>query len=385
MPDGPDEYLPGLEPDEPAVEESTDTTPEAQEPSEVRTSGDAGEDYSSRWHQDSYDVHPEEYEFPFRVDDLEERDDLDPIDLAAAGLPRRVNKDGVPYEMVPPEDHHSWSLIRRTRATLRKHLTSEEEQEARRLRMWWAIFGMLGAVAALGVIGFLFRENPPDTQTLDAIVPAFEEAPVEGPEAPLTGSELAGAEELLIDTSEALTAYFECPEGFQMDVTGRWMSGRDGEQREPDTETEIDRGGNSICNRWRVHSHEFTMIVEGDGEALSMADNTSYQVTFIVNNKWPENEFYDDTGFLVRVQWQRQAQAFAGQVLNADQFNPQPIDGATIDIEWLDQSTLQVIVDIPGNQVDVTEVRTEVNVYITDEDGGFVYERSDVAIWNAET
>lgn len=178
--------------------------------------------------------------------------------------------------------------------------------------------------------------------------------------------------------------FFDCPPLFQLDVIRRLLSGEEGETSEADSDTLIAQASNPACVGYWVGSHVFSLIVEGDGEALSMADNTSYQVSFVVNNRWPENEFYDDTGFTVRVQWQSQAQAFAGQVLSADQFNPQPVEGATTDIEWLDQSTLQVIVELPGDQVDVTEVRAELAVYITDDDGGFVYERYDVAIWKAD-
>ena len=126
------------------------------------------------------------------------------------------------------------------------------------------------------------------------------------------------------------------------------------------------------------------MIVEGDGESLSKEDYTSYQVKFIVNNDWSNNVYYDDTGFSVLVQWNHLAKEYGWQVVNADQFNPQSIEGATVDIEWLDESTLDVVVELPGDQIEVSEMRIELDVYITDANDNYVYDHRDVAIWTAE-
>jgi hypothetical protein len=75
------------------------------------------------------------------------------------------------------------------------------------------------------------------------------------------------------------------------------------------------------------------------------------------------------------------AQAWAGQVFGSDR---SLVKGASFDIEWLDESTLQVIVSFPGDDVDVTEVRTELDVYISDAEDKKVYANRDVAIWTAQ-
>lgn len=138
---------------------------------------------------------------------------------------------------------------------------------------------------------------------------------------------------------------------------------------------------NVIWTCWFYGSHHFLMTVEGDGESLSKADYTSYQVSFIVNNEWPDNVYYDDTGFMVLVQWNHLAKQYSGQVFDSD-FSP--IKDADIDIEWLDESTLQVIVDLPGDRIEVTEMRTDLYVYISDANDNYVNDQRDVAIWTAQ-
>ena len=54
-------------------------------------------------------------------------------------------------------------------------------------------------------------------------------------------------------------------------------------------------------------------------------------------------------------------------------------------MRWLDESTLQVIVGFPGDEVEVSEMRTELDVYISDADDNHVYDHRDVAIWTAES
>lgn len=257
-----------------------------------------------------------------------------------------------------------------------------------------AIAGALGAVAVLIAIWFLSSSGETDvsesepaagtgTATQETETPSEEPADDSSSEVAEDPGCSIGEECDAEETPEllALTAYFDCPEGFQLDLIGRLLSGKEGEQREPDAETEMDQAGNNTCNRYRVHSHEFTMIVEGDGESLSKEDHTSYQVFFIVNNEWPDNEFYDDTGFMVLVQWNHLAKQYTGRVTDSG-FTP--IKDASIDIEWLDVSTIQVIVDLPGDEVEVTEVRTEVVVYISDANDNYVYDSRDIAIWTAD-
>ena len=190
-----------------------------------------------------------------------------------------------------------------------------------------------------------------------------------------------GAEDL--DAIAGSPQFFECPIGYQLDIIGRLLSGKDGEQSELIAETPEAEGSNVACTKYNKRNpHVFALIVEGDGESLSTADNTSYQVRYVVNNEWPLNEYYDDTGFEVLVEWNRLAKHWVGVV--RDQQGNRLSNDADVTIEWLDSSTLQVVVDVPGLDVEVTEMRTELNVYVTDDNNVRQYDHFDVAIWHKE-
>jgi hypothetical protein len=335
MPDGPDDYLPGLEPDEPEQPDGEDTP---------------GEDTPETPAEDYYD--------PF----------------APGGIRPTEYADAIPY--VPPDytgsvDDEEMDIV---------VLTAMGVQ----WRRSWVFIG--GVALATIVAGAMFLSSSDHVTLPGDLGPEFTDTPtakiqeagdtadrpVEGEEEPLSSSELAEADEILV---AALT---KCPLGLVADT-----------HDDPDTKTgagdssntPIDGGFDLVCVGHKPGSHVFTMIVDGDGESLSKADYTSYQVFFVVNNKWPENEFYDDTGFMVLVQWNHLAKQYAGRVSDSG-FTP--IKDASIDIEWLDVSTLQVVVDLPGDEVDVTETRTEVVVYITDANDNYVYDSFDVAIWTAD-
>ena len=130
-------------------------------------------------------------------------------------------------------------------------------------------------------------------------------------------------------------------------------------------------------------SYIFSIIVDGDGEKVSKADNTSYQVSFIVNNEWPDNVYFDETGFSVMVQWNSLAQQFGGSISDS-RHQPMGRNSYDVQVEWLDASTLQVTADIDGLDIDMTEMRTEIYLYVTDDDGVFLYDNRNVAIWVAE-
>ena len=173
----------------------------------------------------------------------------------------------------------------------------------------------------------------------------------------------------------------DCPEGHQPDTA--WNAPTDGKGNllEPDSKSDLDRASDIGCTQLYWGSYVFVMTVKGDGESLSTQELTTYDVTFIVNNEWPNNIYYDDTGFDVYVSWNHQNQVYGWQVSDSDR---SVVDGASVDIEWLDESTLQVTVDLPSDRVEVTEVRTELDVYISDADDKQVYRHRDVAIWTAE-
>ena len=187
-----------------------------------------------------------------------------------------------------------------------------------------------------------------------------------------------------LDAIAGSPEFSDCPIGYQLDIIGRLLSGKDGEQSELIAETPEAEGSNVACTKYNKRNpHVFALIVEGDGESLSTADNTSYQVRFVVNNEWPVNEYYDDTGFEVLVEWNRLAKQWVGVV--RDQQGTRVGNDADVTIEWLDSSTLQVVVDVPGLDVEVTEMRTELNVYGTDDNDVFQFSNFDVAIWHKES
>ncbi len=86
--------------------------------------------------------------------------------------------------------------------------------------------------------------------------------------------------------------------------------------------------------------------------------------------------------FSSNISWQCLAQDYAGQVFGSDHA---PISDVPIDIEWLDNSTLQVIVELPGEQIEMTEVRAELDLYVSDTDDKYVYSYRDVAIWTSDS
>ena len=194
------------------------------------------------------------------------------------------------------------------------------------------------------------------------------------------GSERTG-EPVDSPAEESVEVPHDCAEGLQPDAT--WIKPTDGKGNvvEPEPASDRDRASDIDCTRDFSGSYGFTMTVKGDGESLSKEEYTSYQVSFIVNNEWPNNVYYDDTGFAVYVSWQHLAQDYAGQVFDS---NFSPMKGTSIEIEWLDESTLQVIVELPGDQIEVIEMRTELDVYISDADDNHVYDHRDVAIWTAQ-
>lgn len=176
--------------------------------------------------------------------------------------------------------------------------------------------------------------------------------------------------------------FLKCPPGFQQDVLGKYLSGDDEATQEEPAATADDKAANTICGRFDYRSYVFTMIVEGDGETLSTQPNTFYEVSFVVNNEWPDNYFYDDTGFLVFATWNHLAEQWAVTV--SDSLFSRITDFGA-EVQWLDQSTLEVHITIPGHDVVVNEVRTELHVFAGDDAGKVIYSRRDIADWHADS
>lgn len=231
---------------------------------------------------------------------------------------------------------------------------------------------LLAGAAILGALGFFtFLANGAERQASEA------QSAVETEQR----AELGEAVES--DDLEAIIGsplFLECPPDFQKDVLGRYLSGDQDEAPEQPAETPEDKDSNAICSRFNYRSYVFTMMVEGDGETRSQKENTFYEVRFVVNNEWPNNVFYDNTGFEVFVTWNHLAEEWAVTLSDAERA---PITDFEAEIEWLDRSTLEVHVTIPDDDVVVNEVRTELQVFASDDDGNVIYQRRDIADWTA--
>jgi hypothetical protein len=110
-------------------------------------------------------------------------------------------------------------------------------------------------------------------------------------------------------------------------------------------------------------------------------DGTTINLRFIVNNTWPDNVFEDDTGFTVFVDYNKQAGQYVGWVADADH---SPVSDATVEIVWLEPTTLAATVKIPGEQVNIRIVRTELLGLIQNDEEVITDRYLDVAIWAAE-
>ena len=251
-----------------------------------------------------------------------------------------------------------------------------------RTKLVLVVGGIVGAIGlVVGAMTLLPDGDEPDAPVGDsADAQESEGGESDGSEQtdPISENDQAG------DTQEPVVSV-NLPDGFQPDTTGRRPSRRDDEDDEEVDEIPADtdgaRNSNILGTNSTAGSYVFSMIVEGDGEAQSQDEFTSYQISFIVNNDWPENEFRDPTGFAVLVQWNKQAAEYGTAIIDAGR---SPIGEFDAEVVWLDRSTLQVTVDIPGHDVIVTEMRTELDVLIQDENEVFLGQYRDVAIWLAD-
>lgn len=249
------------------------------------------------------------------------------------------------------------------------------------------IGGALGVLGVLAALFFLLNGGEADTQTLDTTAVKAQES-----------AETPTQEETVEETNEPLSAVaptetaegfvaasIDCRTGTQHDAIGNWPSPKPGEEVKEVAEiaavTPADEAFNLQCSGFGFGSYVFTMIVEGDAETVFVADGTTFDLRFVVNSTWPLNVFEDDTGFTVFVVWNRQAAVYVGRVSDSD---GTPVQDATVDIVWLDPSTLEATVTLPGDDIDVRSVRTELLGLIQDEQERTIAQYFDVAIWFAE-
>jgi len=274
------------------------------------------------------------------------------------------------------------------------HRTSDGAPEATEVRAWWGktpVKVATGAVAlgvaiallvGVGNIGMGPRLDDLIDAPLDPSEKVFEASSLEETFDPIDDDTGAAVEQI------ELPPPFGCPPTFQNEKPGIIIETDDDTSKKGpnDTDSKVivegKKAGDPKCVKYEKNSHDFFVIVAGDGERFSKDDNTSYQVRFVVNNEWPVNVYYDDTGFEVSVGWNRQVELYGGVV--RDQQGNRISNDSDVTVEWLDASTLKVVVNIDAlDDVVVTEVRTEIVVYATDDNGVYLYDSFDIAIWKA--
>ena len=306
---------------------------------------------------------------------------------------------------ISDEEFEAWrwwrSLGKRTTDRLRYHRIwgSLESEEKVRLQKdvesglglkvaWKKLLAGLVVVSASSIAGCQYYKV---TRATDWVAPewmrSIESAEVveaTGPAVEATESTSEQLDELTEEQIDEILfdpGFPDCPIGFQQDIIGRVSSRQTDPVAESPAETDAEKAANPICTKAETtNSYLFTMILEGDGEWLSAQEYTSYQVRFNVNNEWPGNSFYDDTGFEVFI-WLRGETGYTAEVKDSGWM---PFADAEVEVEWVDPSTLQAHVTLPGADVELIEMRTEIYIYATEEDGTFLYDNLDVAIWNAD-
>jgi hypothetical protein len=77
-----------------------------------------------------------------------------------------------------------------------------------------------------------------------------------------------------------------------------------------------------------------------------------------------------------------QFEKYFGNVTDADR---SPVSDATVDVVWLEPTTLEVTVAFPGDDVEVRNVRTELIGIIVDDEGTITAEYHDIAMWTDES
>ena len=256
------------------------------------------------------------------------------------------------------------------------------------IRRALVISGGLGGLGVLVVLFLLFNGGEADTQTLDTTAATAQETDATGTD---SGESVEESEEPLSAVEPTETALFvaaliACASPTQQDATGWRPSPRPGEEAREVAEiaavTPVAKAFNLQCSGFGYGSYVFTMIVEGDAETVFIADGTTFNLRFVVNSTWPLNVYEDDTGFTVFIVWNRPAEVYVGSVNDSDSTR---IPGATVDIVWLDASTLEATVTLPGDDIDVRNVRTELSGLVQDEQERTIAQYFDVAIWVAES
>ncbi len=254
--------------------------------------------------------------------------------------------------------------------------SDESEETARRA----GLFGMptLAAIAAAIVAFFVWLSLPWGGLTDTTTDPSPTEAVVDS--APAVVEATVGTESEVPDPVEEeavpLSAIPDCPAGLTPDERGDAGDSSSGGDA---TQTEDAKGSDVTCFGTSEGSLVFTMIVDGDGRAMAESDSTKwYNPRFIINNDPATNYFFDESGFAVDVRLS------AGEpdvtIMDGD-FGE--LEGETT-VEWLDESTLQVMVTGLTEFSEVVNARVELSVRTQDESGATQATFGDDAHWNPD-
>jgi len=148
------------------------------------------------------------------------------------------------------------------------------------------------------------------------------------------------------------------------------------------THVDAELASTASAAAYEVGSHIFTLTVFGDGESVAVAPTTQwYNPRFIVNNDASTNT-YEPGGFAVDVGWWGDAKNLQAVVLD-ENFVQVPSSETSVDVEWLDPSTLQVTAVIDGPQLEVTNMRVEMSVRLQNADGNTTATFNNDACWTA--
>jgi len=179
------------------------------------------------------------------------------------------------------------------------------------------------------------------------------------------------------DDEPLTTPAIECAAGQQADDDGD----RVGSGAADAADELVAKGTNIQCSSTTRGSYVFTMVVEGDGEAVTQLENLRwYNPRFIVNSDPDTSSFFDEGGFTVDVKWS----GAGGLGVGITDVDRAPIPGAEAVVEWVDTGTLVVTVTGIENEPPIINSRIELVVRLENGDGrSFDYEDNALFVADA--
>ncbi len=240
-----------------------------------------------------------------------------------------------------------------------------------------------GVAAAVGVVvaGALYvgrgdepTSGTPQTEVVDEALTddsVDEDAEASSPDASDEGS---AESEAPVETGPSVESAIECDDGQQSDDDGD----RAGSGGASEADELVAKGTNIQCSSTVTGSYVFTMVVEGDGEAVTQLENLRwYNPRFKVNSDPDTNFFFDEGGFAVDVKWSGAGGLGVG-ITDAERT---PIPGAEAIVEWVDAGTLVVTVTGIEDGPPILNSRIELVARLENDDGtSFDYEDNAIFV-----